>query len=101
MNFLICYMIKWLHDLVGRGVPPTLGQHPAKFDNLRCCGSANLKFSFCHLTTWLKDHVVWWVWYASTLSDQPAKFNRRRCCGSTNIKFFICHVIKWSKGHVT
>lgn len=38
-----------------------LDLHPDKFDSHRYCGSADVKFPICHMTTWPKDHVTWWV----------------------------------------
>ena len=66
----------------------TLSYHSAKFGGHRYCGSANIRFFICCVTTRPEGHVTWWMEFPHQ-SYHPVKFGESRSYGKEDVIFPI------------
>ena len=67
---------------------PAVSCHYSKFGGNSYCQNIDIRFYNCHVTIWLKGHVVWLV-LPSTLCYHPFNFGGSRSPGKEDIIFFI------------
>lgn len=74
----------------------TLNHHPAKFCIHRCCGSAVIRLVICHLATWWKHHVTWWMGSPNPNLPLPSLV----AIGVVEVEYKNFFVVRWPSGRM-
>ena len=78
---------------------PTASYYSANFCGHRHCWSSDIKFCICHVTTWLKGHVTWWI-LSPTLGHHPLYGRCNISNPNVNFNFNVYKLPTFSLSHL-
>ena len=78
---------------------PIVSYHSGNFDGQRYCGRADIKFYICHMTTWSKGPITWWM-LSPTLCHHPLYGRCNISNPNANFNFIVYKSPTFSLNHV-